>query len=246
MVKYSEANNKLKGMVGKTYSFDLLSGWSCPYAKACLSKAHEVDGSRKIVDGPDTEFRCFSASQEVLFPNVYRLRKRNFDAMRLAASQSPFHVADILDEHLPRKVNRVRIHVGGDFFNQNYFMGWLWLAVRNPHVVFYAYTKSLNLWLKNREIIPDNFVLTASYGGRLDHLIEPNQLRYSKVVMSEAEAEELGLEIDVDDNCAADPSRRDIPFALLIHGTQPAGSEAGKAVRKLKGKGSYGKRKVKV
>jgi hypothetical protein len=245
MVKFSEANSKLKKMGGITYSFDILSGWSCPFAEECLSKVYRIDDRSKLVDGPKTKFRCFSASQEALLPNVYNLRKRNFDAVRQAAMQSPFHVADILDSVLPKQVNRVRIHVGGDFFNNNYFMGWLWMAARNPSVVFYAYTKSLNLWINNREIIPDNFILTASKGGRLDHLIEQHKLRHSVVVFSEQEANQLGLEIDVDDSFAADPARKNESFALLIHGVQPAGSEASKAVRKLKGKGSYGK-KVKV
>jgi excisionase family DNA binding protein len=41
-----------------------------------------VDGKRRIQDGPNTEFRCFSASQEVVYTNVYNLRKGNFDAIR--------------------------------------------------------------------------------------------------------------------------------------------------------------------
>ena len=61
------------------------------------------------------------------------------------------------------------------------------------------------------------------------------------MVYSEAEAAELGLEIDHDDSHACYPSLKKQNFALLIHGIQPAGSEAGKAVRELNGKGSYGK-----
>ena len=91
-----------------------------------------------------------------------------------------------------------------------------------------------------------NFVLTASYGGRDDHMIQEFNLRSAKVVFSEAEAAELGLEIDHDDSHAAKPSLRDKSFALLIHGTQPAGSEASTALKKLKGKGSYSRKKVQV
>ena len=72
------------------------------------------------------------------------------------------------------------------------------------------------------------------------------KLRSAKVVFSEAEAEKLGLEIDHDDSHAARPSLRDQDFALLIHGTQPAGSEAAKALKELKGKGSYSRKKNKV
>ena len=66
------------------------------------------------------------------------------------------------------------------------------------------------------------------------------------MVFSEAEAEELGLEIDSDDSHAARPDLQNQSFALLIHGVQPAGSEAGKAVSALGGKGSYGKKALAV
>ena len=81
--------------------------------------------------------------------------------------------------------------------------------------------------------------MTASYGGRKDELIETHELRYAKVVFSEDEAAGLGLEIDHDDTHAADMDTRDESFALLIHGPQPKGSDAGKAMRALKGNGSY-------
>ena len=80
--------------------------------------------------------------------------------------------------------------------------------------------------------------LTASYGGTHDHLIEEFNLRSAKVVFSEAEAAELGLEIDHDDSHAA-VTPRDNSFALLIHGTQPKGSAASVALKELKGQGSY-------
>jgi hypothetical protein len=51
------------------------------------------------------------------------------------------------------------------------------------------------------------------------------------------------LDIDHDDSHAALPGPS---FALLIHGIQPAGSEAGKAVRALRGVGSYSREKAKV
>jgi hypothetical protein len=99
--------------------------------------------------------------------------------------------------------------------------------------------------------ILDNFVLTASYGGRDDHLIDDPtfNFRSAKVVFSEAEAEELGLEIDHDDSHAARPSMRDQDFALLIHGTQPKGSEASEALKVLKRdkvKHSYSRKQVVV
>ena len=259
MLQFSDANNKIKALYDvsllhdwlvphrKIYSLDLLSGWSCPFAKECLSKVHETGNLTKngnpqvkLRDGKDTLFRCFSASQEALLPNVYRRRKHNFDTLR------PLHLNDMihrLNTDLPEDTGILRWHVGGDFFNSDYFFAAINVAMMNPDKLFYAYTKSLRYWIQYREYTEqlNNFVLTASRGGRDDHLIEQEFLRESVVVFSEAEAEEKGLEIDHDDSHAAIPSRRVNDFALLVHGVQPAGSEAARALSALKGKGSYGR-----
>lgn len=238
MLRFSPANSKIRGLYGKpefikflngklVYSFDILSGHSCPYAEKCKSRV--VDG--KIQDGPKTEFRCFSASQEVVYPAVYRLRKSNFDALKEGAK---------IESYLPPDMGVCRIHVAGDFFNEKYFLQWLSVAENNPNILFYAYTKSLPYWVNNRDKIPDNFALTASYGGRCDHLIEKEGLRYAKVVYSELQAEQLGLPIDHDDSHAANKNIGN--FALLIHGIQPKGTEAAAALqvlRKNKVKHSY-------
>lgn len=240
---FGRGNAKLDALekkLGKrVYTFSLLSGFTCPYAKDCKSSAVMVNGKLKIVDGPDTLFRCFSASQEALFRNVYNSRLANGAVVALA-SKSVADAALAIQENLPKKAGIIRIHVGGDFQTKNYFQAWLMVAAANPGVLFYAYTKSLPFWVwaKDLDIIPKNFVLTASYGGHRDDLIEKHNLRFAKVVYSVGEARKLKLAIDHDDSHAAKPGKS---FALLIHGAQPAGSAAGKAVRKLDGKGSYGK-----
>ena len=258
MLKFSKANAKTQALANdaelaeyltdkrKIYSLDLLSGYSCPSAKKCLSKAVVQDnGKRKIKDGKDTEFRCFSASQEVQYTNVYNSRKHNFDLLR---KQNHEEMVKLINSSLPENAGIVRIHVAGDFFSLPYMHAWYMVAALNPNVLFYAYTKSLRYWVGGINELPilHNFVLTASYGGTHDHMINEFNLRSTKVVFSEAEAVELGLEIDHDDSHAAKPSLRDNSFALLIHGTQPAGSEASTALKKLKGKGSYSRKKLKV
>jgi hypothetical protein len=258
MLKWSKANAKTERLNEscwqiakylddgrKVYSLDLLSGYSCPFAEACLSKAVVgEDGRRKIKDGPKNEFRCFSASQEVQYTNVYNLRKHNYDTLKQNKDDWPLMYLELW-KSIPKDAGIVRIHVAGDFFNQNYLRAWIELAKENPDVLFYAYTKSLKYWLDIVNDIPYNMVMTASYGGRDDHLIATNGLRSAKVVFSEEQAEELDLIIDHDDSHAANPVWKDQDFALLIHGTQPAGTEAAMALKALKGKGSYS-RKQKV
>jgi len=249
-MKLSTANSKLKKLYkaacltkwldrqigrssAKVYSFDLLSGVDCPLAMLCRSKAKVGDdGRRTIQDGPDTKFRCFSASQEVLFTNVYKGRKANHDAIHQYDNE--FDMADAIMGILPKDCAVIRIHVAGDFFNETYFRAWLLVACRRPDLLIYAYTKSLPYWVANRENVPQNMVLTASRGGRRDDLIESEGLREAVVVFSEQEAADKGLEIDNDDSHAADPARRNQSFALLIHGVQPKGSEAADALKILK------------
>jgi hypothetical protein len=247
MLKFNRSNAKLDGLELRTgrkvYTFSLLSGWSCPFAKDCLSKVYEIDGKLTLKDGPDTQFRCFSASQEVLFPSVYRQRKANFDALRVLNSADD--MAALIMAHLPKgKGYIMRIHVGGDFFNANYFMAWAKVAKQRPDVLFYAYTKSLGFWVKNKAEIDaiDNFVLTASFGGRMDDYIAEHALRFAKVVYSKYQARKAKLPIDHDDSHA---TVKNGSFALLLHGVQPKGSKASKALSKLKGVGSYS-RKAKV
>ena len=244
MLKFSKANAKIEALKEvpelanylegkrKVYSFDLLSGYSCPFAEKCLSKAAQIDGKRKIKDGPKTEFRCFSASQEVQYTNVYNLRKGNFDAIR--KHKTAFDMGKALALNLPKDAGIVRIHVAGDFFNENYFKAWMIVAELFPSILFYAYTKSLDYWLNNKSMIPKNLILTASRGGRLDHKIDLYNLRESVVVFSESEAEDKNLIIDHDDSHAARPSLKNNSFALLIHGTQPKGTEAANALQILK------------
>jgi len=47
--------------------------------------------------------------------------------------------------------------------------------------------------------------------------IESEKLRSAKVIFSTDEAKTLGLEIDKDDSHAADPSKKNNNFALLLH-----------------------------
>ena len=255
-MSFSKANNKLQAMVDhpdlqpylankrKVYSFDLLSGHSCPFAEQCLSKIKIVDGKRKVVDGKKTEFRCFSASQEATYTNVYNSRKRNFDSLR---GKSVEAMVDIIQEQMPKNLGICRIHVAGDFFNNAYFKAWMEVARLNPDRLFYAYTKSLPYWVDNLQVIPDNLILTASYGGRCDDMISEYNLRSVVVCYSYEEAESRGLEVDHDDTHAANPLTLYNNFALIIHGIQPKGSEAADAIKQLKKKGerfSYGKRQT--
>ena len=240
-IVFGKANAKLKALEkthGKLSTFSVLSGHTCPYAKECHSKAVVVDGKRRIQDGKHTKFRCFSASQEVQYDGVYRSRAGNSQVIT-AAARDCNGTAIAISRAIPKNTKIVRIHVGGDFKTQAYFDCWMKVAETNPQIHFYAYTKSLPFWVARMDELKSlpNFVLTASRGGWKDEFIEQYDLREAVVVYSEEQAAQLELEIDHDDSHAAN---RGGNFALLIHGTQPKGSEAGEALKQLKRKGWTG------
>lgn len=229
-LKFSPGNAKLKGIP----SISLLAGWSCPFANECLTKVDLNTG--KIWDGPNQKFRCFSATQENIFKLTRNQRKKNFELLR--SLSSPEEMADLIHNSLPNpKKKIIRIHVSGDFFNQKYFDAWLIVAKRNPQLLFYAYTKSIQFWINRINDIPVNLKLTASLGGKQDHLIHQYNLKYNLVVSTPEQAQELGLEIDHDDSHAYAQEKS---FAILIHGTQAKGSEMGKARAKLQKRGIMG------
>jgi hypothetical protein len=129
-------------------------------------------------------------------------------------------IAALILANLPKE-KIVRVHVSGDFYSQAYFDAWMEVARRTPDKLFYAYTKSLLYWMRRKDVIPANFRLVASKGGRYDDLIKEHKLRYAEVVYSEREAKQRGLKIDHDDSLAYAGTK---PFALLIHGNGASGS----------------------
>ena len=242
LLKFSTANGKLKNRL----IFSLPAGYACPHAGVCKTMADRATGL--IHDLPQftgttaDEYRCFAAMAEVR-PNVREARWHNWDLIREtihANGNQALLLRDLIDLSLTMQPPKqlVRVHESGDFFTENYLKAWLMVAKQRPQQTFYAYTKSLGMWLNLQDIIPSNFYLTASYGGTLDYLIPKHQdifKRIAYVVYTEEEAAERGLEIDHDDShCLGDQ-----PFALLVHGSQRAGSDASKALSQRKKEGGF-------
>ena len=253
MLKISPANAKTKRLQKinqlqpwlangrKVYSLDMLSGWSCPGACECKSKVVCINGKRSLQDGPKTKFRCFSASQEVIYKNTYFARLHNFELMR--SMRTVAQCRNLILTSLPDNAGIIRYHVAGDFFKLAYLRAAIEVAEKRPDILFYGYTKSLK-FLQQIDmvnprvgIIRPNFLMTISVGGKYDKLINLLDMRTAKVVFNQNETN--GLPIDHDDSHAATIGGS---FALLLHGIQPKGSQASEALRALNGLGSYHKK----
>ena len=222
-LSFSNGNAKLKGI----HTFSLPAGFSCPGANLCLSRANKLTG--KIQDGPATQFRCYAASAEALFSNVRKSRWNNFELLKKCAGVD--EMVNLILSSLPKKATIVRVGQSGDFYSQNYFDAWLKVAAIKKDIIFYAYTKSIPFVLARKDVIPNNFKVVASKGGKYDNLIKENNLRFAEVVFSKNEAKEKGLRLDKTDSIAY---KSKVSFGLLLHGTQAAKSKASIAWQHIK------------
>lgn len=152
--------------IGTVYEWNLPTGTTCPFALECKVTVDRLSGKFDIKKG---QYRCYAASPE-RFPAVREHRWKNFELVKQGIVPT-----------IPKDCKAIRIHASGDFFNQDYFDMWLQIARDNPSIEMWAYTKSIQYWVNRLGLIPDNLILTASYGGRQDHLIEQYGLKNVKV-----------------------------------------------------------------
>lgn len=241
VLKFSEGNDKIPFPI-----LNLPSGWYCPFAEKCKAKVVRIKGSfkttgmpqageRRVVDSDTLVVRCYAASDEARYPNLYKQVRVN--SALLKQCNSKLEIAKLIEKSIVyykihekhQNIRYVRLHGSGDFYSQDYLDAWIAIAKKYPDIIFYGYTKSLP-YLVKRLPLPNNFRLVASYGGTADDLIDKYNLKYVAIVYSEEEAHKLGLEIDNDDSHAYDNSKGS--FALVVHGSQPAGSELARIVKR--------------
>ena len=194
MVKRLTFSGPMPYYKGVAYEFNLPAGHTCPGARECLVKADRATG--KMANGACQRFRCYAASAE-RFPGVREARWRNWETI-----QASKDICGDLCAAIPRRASRIRIHGSGDFFNQKYFDAWLEVARQTPAVQFWAFTKSVPLWVNRLGVVPANLILQASRGGKHDALIDLHGLKSATVFATRALAEASGLPVDTDDTFA--------------------------------------------
>jgi hypothetical protein len=227
LLKFGRANDKLKKLEKRLqkrlYTISLKAGYSCPGANLCFAKYDSK--LEQIVDGKDAQFRCFAASLEGVFKGFEANNAHNFALMRGLKTEEAMFETIVESIRALKNPGIIRVHVSGDYFSSAYFKAWMRAAAMFPGINFYSYTKSIHILNECVDLIPANFSITCSEGGKFDHLIS-DRFKTAKVVFSVEAAAVLGMEIDHDDYHAAIGTES---FALLLHGSQRGGTEASKA-----------------
>jgi hypothetical protein len=234
--KFGIGNNKLSS---QTLTFSKSSGLTCPAANKCKAIAMMNDqGKRSIKRFKDTEFTCYSATLEALYPSLYNLTRHNTSLLNEYIKKDNFNgLVDCFNYSINQKrtknCNLVRWNQSGDIYTRFELEALKQVCKLNKDLIFYFYSKNLILYPTNRSI-PENMFITASYGGKYDYLIDRGYFkRFSKVVFSEAEARLLNLPIDNDDSHAYMDKGKN-GFALLLHGTQEKNSKASEALKEIR------------
>jgi hypothetical protein len=154
---------------------------------------------------------CYAKQGGYNFPMSIAARKHNLE-MSLRADFVDNVIADLKRF---RKVNTIRIHDSGDFYNQEYYNKWCKIAKAMPHLTFYAYTKTINmdLWANK----PENFKLTQSLGGKHDKLVNL-AMPHSRIFSDDAARINAGY---VDGNIDDSPAIEGIvKIGLVYHGNK--------------------------
>jgi hypothetical protein len=141
----------------------------CKQAKDCIGPCYARDGLYKM-------------------PVVQNSHNSNY---LLSKNSKLFFELMSNDIKSKRNCDFIRIHDGGDFFNQSYLKTWIKLAETFPKIQFYAYTKAVKMLKRNFHLLPDNFRIVFSYGGKQDHFIDKANDNHAIIYFSEKERKEL-------------------------------------------------------
>lgn len=155
---------------------------------------------------------CYAKMGAYVWPKVYAKHAEN-----LALTQTESFVSAMSDEIKRVKPDLVRIHDAGDFYSAEYLDKWLKIIQSFPNVQFYAYTKSVSL-IKSAGILPSNFTVIFSLGGKEDSKIDPTTDRHSRVFPSLESLLAAGyVDTSHDDTNAIGENHR---IGLVYHGNK--------------------------
>lgn len=153
-------------------------GWTLPAHWVTLSDGSKFNCCPQA--GVCAAF-CYAKSGAFLWKNVRgaHVEKLEMTLRNLEAWQ------ELMNKELSQKKyvgKYIRIHDSGDFYSVEYAMAWIRIAEVNKQCIFYAYTKEVAMFkVELKDLIPDNFILIYSFGGKQDNLIDVATDRHSDV-----------------------------------------------------------------
>lgn len=203
--------------------------FTLPAAKASvvidgkLQEQTVCHGAKKCLDF------CFSSVGSYNFRASLVAHTRNLQYVL----DAPFDFADQMIKEIKskRKVHAIRVHDSGDYISRAYFMVWKSIMEACPEIIFYSYTKVTPLFkkLEAEGMLPPNFTVIYSEGGKFDHLIDKDKDRHSHVFSSEEDCLKAGYVLNEEDDKPA-TDRNILKIGLVVHGPIVYDKKMSKAV----------------
>ena len=193
MTKLFTQNSKLKKASYYTVNIGI------PALKTCPSK--DICGKY-----------CYANKGSFIWPQVKAAYEWRYQQTKL--NEFPQIAVETLKK--VKKLQAVRIHDSGDFYNKEYLYKWFKICESMPDKTFYAYTKRVKLLKDNWKLKPKNLIIIYSLGGKEDNLIDLKKDRHSKIFQSLDELKKAGY-IDTSDNDSNAWSTKNKKIGLVIH-----------------------------
>lgn len=169
---------------------------TCPNAGACAQVCYARNGTYRFSNVLSAH--TLNLTRYLDTPDKWRADLLNeLSRKKFRPTGQPRTITNIDDKWLDRWSSiggaAVRIHDSGDFFDLDYLRAWLDIARQTPDVLFYAYTKEVEMFKSlHPDTIPPNFRYLFSTGGLQDHMINPDSDRHADVFPDEDAIEKAG------------------------------------------------------
>lgn len=214
-----------------------------------LSKAHiwnfsiPAAESMQVIEGKIVKIKTCPGAGSCLNWCYAQIGSYSFKASMVAHARNLQYVLDdsfefsmnmIKEIKGKKNLRAIRIHDSGDFYSRHYFLVWRQIMKACPEVQFYAYSKMVPMLnkLKAEGLVPDNFTVVYSQGGKFDHLINADADRHSHVFSTMKEALAAGYLINnYNDVLAINPANKKI--GLVFHAPIVYQKMAGNAVKAM-------------
>ena len=168
-MKKTSKENKAKILNFSIPAYKTKSGKvTCPFAAACVKYCYAQKGN----------YTRFPIVQELMEKKYTLSKQENFNELMNTEIQK-------------KKPTHIRIHDSGDFYSIKYLLKWVNIAMDNPDVIFYAYTKSIQFF-KGCINIPENMKIIFSEGSKTDELINARKDRHARIFNNVQDLNEAG------------------------------------------------------
>jgi len=118
---------------------------------------------------------CYAQKGAYIWSNVSPAFEK-----RLQISMQDDFVDLMVAEIKKKKVEYVRVHDSGDYYDKRYLAKWFKIAELLPNVRFYSYTNEIGMIKKSKDI-PKNYDFIFSGSGKQRDLIDKNTDRHTKI-----------------------------------------------------------------